>query len=449
MLDWFISLHKSKHLLAGVSVMAMLAALLVLPRNSTAKQSQQEQPSAFSSSFAQRSNEDAGAKLFRSGRNFIEEEKWQEAERSFKELFTNYPRHRDVEAALYWLAFALKKQNKLADADRTLERLIREHPESRWRDDAQAMRVEMAPQLGNQSVINQALEKGKGDDEMQLIALQSLMFTNPEQALLRLRDLLKPDSKARKQQKQTAIALLGQKSSAESIDLLIEVASQHPEKDLRRSALLWLGMSGDDRAFDFLKELVTKNSDKDLLQGALLAVGQSRNPRARPLLAELARSAPSSEARQAAILQLGMRNDEAGIDELLRLYDEEKELDVKKRILLALSLTGNARGQAKVMETARNDANAELRKTAIMWVAQRGGENAATMLMQMYDSEQDESVQEQLIFAMAQTHSKAALQKLMQIAKTSPSTALRKRAVFWLGQSRDPEAAKFIEEILK
>src|SRR5262249_41848220 len=209
MFDRFVSLNKRKHLLSDVIL--LLALLIALPGVTTAMRNREREATAFYSSFAQKSNEDMAAKLFRSGRNFIEEEKWQEAERSFKELLANHPRYRDAAGALYWLAFALKKQGKLADADRTLERLIREHPQSTWSDDAQAMRVEIAPQLGNQKVINQALEKNKGDDEMQLIALQSLMFTNPEQALPRLHDILKADSKARKQQKQMAIALLGQK----------------------------------------------------------------------------------------------------------------------------------------------------------------------------------------------------------------------------------------------
>ncbi len=448
MMDWLQRLKKENGWLSVALVVLLFAFLMASPRNSTARQNGKAEVEAFSSSFTQRGNEDA-AKLFRNGRNFIDEEKWQEGERSFKELLTKYPRHRDADAALYWLAFALKKQGKLADADGYLERLIQQHSQSDWRDDAQAMRVEIAPQLGNQNVINQALEQHKGNEEMQLIALQSLLFTSPEQAIPRLRDILKPDSKARKQQQQTAIALLGQKGGAEAIDLLIEVTRQHPEKDLRRSALLWLGMSGDDRGFDFLQTIITKNEDKDLLQGALVALGQSRNPKARPLLYEIARSAASSEARQAAILQLGMRSDEAAVDELLRLYDGEANFEIKNQILLAFSLNGNARGQAKLQEIARTDANAELRKTAIFWVAQRGGESSVTMLTQLYDSEADDGVKEQLIFALSQTRSKAALQKLMQIAKTSPSIALRKRAIFWLGQSRDPAAAKFIEELLK
>jgi len=41
------------------------------------------------------------------------------------------------------------------------------------------------------------------------------------------------------------------------------------------------------------------------------------------------------------------------------------------------------------------------------------------------------------------------LQKLMSIARNDPSVELRKMAVNYLGQSKDPEALKFLEELLK
>ena len=100
MFDWFVNLKKRKHLLAGVSAILLLTILIASPRPSTAMQNREPEATAFYTSFAQKNNEDTAAKLFRSGRNFIEEEKWQEAERSFKELLANHPRSRDTAAAL-------------------------------------------------------------------------------------------------------------------------------------------------------------------------------------------------------------------------------------------------------------------------------------------------------------------------------------------------------------
>src|SRR5262249_58421041 len=100
--------------------------------------------------FIQSSNaKDEAMKVFRQGRDQIEDENWSGAASTFNSFVADYPKHKDVDAALYWMAFALKKQGKFTEADRQLERLGREHPRSNWLDDARAMRVEIAGPTGN------------------------------------------------------------------------------------------------------------------------------------------------------------------------------------------------------------------------------------------------------------------------------------------------------------
>lgn len=400
-------------------------------------------------SFAQEGDE--AGKRIRKGRDLLEEEKWQEAEENFKDFIASFPRHKNVDAAFYWMAFSLKKQGRLQDADAALERLINEHPKSGWRDDAQAMRVEMAPQLGNQKTINQAIDESreKGDDEMKLIALQSLMFSNPERAMPMLQEILKADSRAGRKLKHAAIALLGQKGNAQAVDLLLEIARNQAETDVGHTAIFWLGTSGDERGFEYLKEIVSSAKDRSRVQLAITAISQSRNPKAKAFLLETARSGASPEARQAAIIHIGTQGGEGAIDELLNLYDAESNPETKKQLLTALAMGGNARVQAKLLEIARSDSNVELRKTALFWFAQQGGDKAIEPLIQLYDNEQNQQVKEHLIFVMSQSTGKNALRKLMEIAKNSSSLELRKKAIFWLGQSRDPEARKFIEDLLK
>src|SRR5215216_5013610 len=115
---------------------------------------------------------DEASKAFREARDYIKDGEWAKAEQTFRSLVTKHPRHKDADAALYYLAFALKKQNRLPEADKTLEQLITEHPASSWINDARAMRIEMAPKLNNNDAINQGIKEE--DEEMKLVALQSL-----------------------------------------------------------------------------------------------------------------------------------------------------------------------------------------------------------------------------------------------------------------------------------
>ncbi|HKY03410.1 MAG TPA: tetratricopeptide repeat protein, partial [Blastocatellia bacterium] len=135
----------------------------------------------------------ASSQRFRKGRDLIADEEWAEAVTAFDSFIREYPKDANIDAALYWLAFALKKQDRLSESKEKLERVLKEFPRSRWSDDARALRLEIAALTGERDVINNALggqgtgtgtgvgtgQGGSGsssDEEMKIVALQSLMM---------------------------------------------------------------------------------------------------------------------------------------------------------------------------------------------------------------------------------------------------------------------------------
>jgi TolA-binding protein len=74
--------------------------------NSFAQQDQEQL-----SSFVQTQNA-AAAKVFSEGRDLIGEEDWKKAEGKFKNFISAYPKEKNLDAALYWLAFTQVKQEK-------------------------------------------------------------------------------------------------------------------------------------------------------------------------------------------------------------------------------------------------------------------------------------------------------------------------------------------------
>ncbi len=131
---------------------------------------------------------------FRQGRDMIADEKWAQAERVFNEFIKSYPTDKNVDAAWYWLAFALKREGKFKETNVTLERLIKNHPKSSWINDARAMRVEIAPQLGAEGIeITQQAEKSD-TDEVKILALQSLMTLDSQRGTEIATNILKPGS---------------------------------------------------------------------------------------------------------------------------------------------------------------------------------------------------------------------------------------------------------------
>jgi HEAT repeat protein len=388
---------------------------------------------------------DAPTQMFAQGRDLLQEREYGKAAERFQRFVNDYPRHKDIDAALYWLAYSLTKTERFAEADRQIERLFREHPKSNWADDARSLRVQIAGQVRDTRTITNELDNDNA--EIKTIALQSMFQADPERASVIVADMLKPDSKANWRLKEAAVMLMAQHGGAKSTDTLLALARGGDPK-LQKTAIFWLGQSNDKRVFDVLQEL-TQSGDAEVAKTALFALSQHNDERAKQVLLATARSAQSTELRREAIFWLGQRGGDSALEELLQIYANDKDTEVKKHILFVLTQSNSPRAAAKLSEVARSGGDAELRKQAIFWLGQRGDEQTLQTLIQLYDSEKDDEVKDQLVFAFSQSRSKAALTKLMQIAKSDSSVEMRKKAIFWLGQSKDPEAMKLIEEILK
>src|SRR3954465_15685538 len=113
--------------------------------------------------------------IFRQGRDLIADESWENAAEKFGQYIEKYPKGKEVDAALYWLSYAQVKEEKFDAANRTIARLMSQFPNSRWRRDAEALRLQTPTRqpVGN-------IENIEGD-ETKAIALQSLFMGNPEQ----------------------------------------------------------------------------------------------------------------------------------------------------------------------------------------------------------------------------------------------------------------------------
>jgi HEAT repeat protein len=383
-------------------------------------------------------------KVFRQGRDLIEKEDWVAAAAKFEGYVTQYPKSKEADAALYWLAYALKKQRKFQDTQQTLEKLIREFPRSTWVDDARAMEVEIAPQVGKS-----VDPDGLVDDEMKMVALQSLFQSDPARASAYVAEILKPNSKASPELKQTAVSLLGQRGGPEALSMLLDIARTQPDPGLRSIAVHHLGQTNDERVIDELVKIYAAERDGDVKAQVLHALSQMNSPRAYAQLLEVARGGGDAELRRTAIHWLGQRNEPQAIDDLSRLLSSERDEEIRGSILHAFSQLNDPRARARLLEVARGGDDPDMRAQAIHALTQF--DDAATVedLVKLYDAERDEDVKNGLLHAFSQSKQERALLKLMDVARGDASREMRKQAVHWLGQTRDPRALKFLQDLLR
>ena len=390
----------------------------------------------------------AAARIFREGRDLIGDEEWEEAEGKFKSFVASFPKEKNLDAALYWLAFALSKQEKYGQADTQLKRLLAEFPRSNWADDANALRAQIAQHSGDQRVIEQTLKED--DVEVKIVALESLFASNPERGIAYVSEMMRPNSRASQRLKEAGIELLRRHGGKQAIDLLLDIVRNQQDQKLRATAIQTLGRTGDESVLPLLKDLATSSTDEESSKAAIFAISRFEGEAARSMLLDLARNGRTVEIRKDAIFWLSRDGGDAVMDELMRIFAADSSIEVKKQIVFALKRMNSPRSLAKLYEIARNTSeSAEVRKDALHWLGRSGDRQSVDFLIQMYDGETDTEVKQQIIFALSRTDDKRAVQKMIDIARRDASVELRKQAIFWLGRSSDPEARKFLEDLLK
>ncbi len=431
---------------ASLMLTAVTSATLSVERESFAQLSPQE-ISQFNQ-FVQNSNATA-VKVFREGRDLIESEEWSKAADKFANFIARFPREKEVDAALYWLAYTLKQQRDYPQANRMLEQLIREFPRSSWGDEARVMRTELAAQLGNRGVIEDALTKD--NEEIKIVALQSLFRANPERALEYVADILKPNSTASRRMKEAAISLLGGRGNQQAVPLLLDIARSQPDVRLRQIAVFRLGEIGGESVLDELAKIYQSTPEVKVKQAVLLAYADMRSPRAQALILAAARNgAEHMEIRRTAIQRLTGGEGGVGVDELIKIYDAEQNTEIKSQLLHTMSESSDPRVQAKLLAIAQsNEEPLPVRMMAIRRMAEKDSPQVIELLIKFYDTETGMEAKHYLLHALGESRQKTALQKVMNVARADASVEMRKQAVRILGESKDPEALKFVEDLLK
>ena len=456
--------------------------------------------------FVQTKANTASMQIFREGRDFIEAQNWQKAAEKFNDFIIAYPKDKDLDAALYWYGYALQKQDRKEEAVVPLLRLINRFPNSTWRQDAQALLVV----LGQKAAVAQALDRD--NCEIKILALQSLFQADKERAIGIVTDALRANPSQCPGFQAAAVSMLGSYGGPRVAPMLLEIARSNPDLKLRLTAIKRLGDQHSEQVTDDLIKLYDADRTKEVRAQVLRALVESRTPRGSAKVLEIARSGDDLAARQVAIRYIGELKDSASLDELIRIYDADKTREIRSQIIRALAEREDARARTKLFEIARqgdtpelrieairrlgdhgrvalddliqlytgetnlqikqgllrafadnNDPRAqtklldiargsdaiELRGYAIRQLGEKDDEQTVSQLVSMYDSEQNQQVKMALLRAFGDSRQKSAVHKLMTIARNDPSVEFRKVAVMYLGQSKDPEALKFLEDLLK
>jgi tetratricopeptide (TPR) repeat protein len=245
------------------------------------------------------------AQAYREGREAIDRGDWDAAIDAFERAADMDESRKD--AALYWIAYAQNKKGDPAKALETIEALKENHPDSRWVREAKALEMEI------QGTSRRSIGTEEDEDmELKLMALNSLMHADEDEAVPLLEELLKSDQPTKL--KERALFVLAQSGSSRAFEVVAGIARSDADPELQEKAIQYIGIHGRRENIALLSELyetvASVETKKKILHSFMVADEKER-------LLQAATGEDDPELRGSAIHWLGVMDAE---DELWDLY---------------------------------------------------------------------------------------------------------------------------------
>jgi hypothetical protein len=192
------------------------------------------------------------------GMRAITDARWLDAEAIFTKVVAQHAEHSD--GALYWKAYAQNKEGQGSAALVTCAELRRDFSTSNWVHECGALEIEIQAKAGKT-----VEPKIWTDDDLKLLALNSLMLKDEPQALAQLQEILNGDGS--EDLKKKAMFILGQHYSDATYAQIVRVS--YVEGDVRIAR----GEQNEKPAGDTWEKAVT---DLPLETGFSLVTGNGR-----------------------------------------------------------------------------------------------------------------------------------------------------------------------------
>jgi len=123
------------------------------------------------------------SEVYDRGSRSLDDGEWGDAEKEFRKVAEMAGSRAD--GATYWIAYSLNKQGRSDAALEILRAFAGKFPKSSWRKEARALELEIRPASGGA-----VLREDGNDEDLKLMAINSLMNSEPERAIPMLEKVL-------------------------------------------------------------------------------------------------------------------------------------------------------------------------------------------------------------------------------------------------------------------
>lgn len=155
------------------------------------------------------------SKQYANGKQAIHDGHWAEAVNTFARIIEEGGTHSD--SAYYWKAYALNKSGKSDEAIRTCADLGNQFRKSSWIEDCDALQIEIHSSRGEP-----VPPKRDQSEESKLLALSTLIQSDPKKATEQIKELVQSDASERL--KEGAVFILGQRVPEATYPQIVRVS---------------------------------------------------------------------------------------------------------------------------------------------------------------------------------------------------------------------------------
>jgi hypothetical protein len=367
--------------------------------------------------------------LYSDATRAINEGRWTDAESLLDQVINQHGSRGD--AALYWKAYVENKEGGTSDALKTCADLRQAYPKSNWLKECNALEIEVRGKSGS-PVQPQAEE----DEDLKLLALNSLMQSGDVNALPILQQILEGHQSERL--KERALFVLAQDQSKPAQDLLLQIIRGEKDPNLQVKAIRMLAAAKGSGAGDALAEIYGRSSDLSVKKAVLDSYLIIDSP---DKLVEAAKHESDPELTRRAISDLGALG---AVSQLSTIYQSTTSKDAKSAIINAFVATGG-KGTDALSAIASSEQDPDLRRKAIRNLGITGGVSAAPTLMSIYSKSTDEESKKAVLdalFVAGDAHD------LVALARAEKDPSAKRAIVAKLAVMHNKEATDYMMEVL-
>ena len=405
---------------------------------------------------------DPADSLYRLAREALNRGEYRRAAQLFGDISQRFPNSAYSADARYWRAFSLYRiggTSDLRDALAALQDNSHVYRQASLQTDAAALAARIRGALAAQGDAQAKEQLGRvaadhsdtcdrEDLAVRIEALNSLGQTDPQSTTPILRRLLARKDDCSASLRRAALWLLGRRTDAEAMSLVMNSARNDPDIRVRADALRFLAAMPGDQPVATLEEIARTPGNEQLQRAAIMALGRSDSPRARQSIqAIVARTDLSEELRASALASMDAEHTSDNGAYIRSLYPRLETPRLKAEAIRAIANIGGNDNEQWLLSLVRNpNESADVRATALRYAGRSSIPIAD--LTRMYDVADARSLREQLIRLYAQRTEPEATDKLFAIARSGTDPDLRRLAISALSRKNDPRTKQLLLEII-